>query len=80
MEWAWLAPALSFAAFGLIVLVGRYLPGKGSWLAILAVAAGFGVFWYVLAAFLDRGAGGGKRVREYAPLTGASWHTIGIPL
>ena len=57
MEWAWLAPALSFAAFGLIVLVGRYLPGKGSWLAILAIAGGFGVFWYVLAAFLDRGTG-----------------------
>ncbi len=56
MEWAWLAPALSFVAFGLIVLAGRYMPGKGSWLAILAIAAGFGVFWYVLAAFLDQGA------------------------
>ena len=55
MEWAWLAPALSFAAFGLIVLVGRYLPGKGSFLAILAIAGGFGVFWYVLGNFLDRG-------------------------
>ena len=55
MEWAWLAPALSFAAFGLIVLAGRYLPGKGSFLAILAIADGFGVFWYVLVDFLDRG-------------------------
>ena len=55
MEWAWLAPALSFAAFGLIVLAGRYLPGKGSFLAILAIAGGFGVFWYVLVDFLDRG-------------------------
>ena len=33
MEWAWLAPALSFAASGLIVVLGRYLPGKGSFLA-----------------------------------------------
>ena len=57
MEWAWLAPALSFAAFGLIVLAGRYLPGKGSFLAILAIAGGFGVFWYVLVDLLDRGAG-----------------------
>ena len=57
MEWAWLAPALSFAAFGLIVVLGRYLPGKGLLLAILAVAGGFGVFWYVLSAFLGEGVG-----------------------
>ena len=56
MEWAWLAPALSFAAFGLIVLVGRYLPGKGAFLAILAIAAAFGLFWFVLLDLLDRGA------------------------
>ena len=56
MEWAWLAPALSFAAFGLIVLVGRYLPGKGAFLAILAIAAAFGLFWFVLFDFLDQGA------------------------
>ena len=55
MEWAWLAPALSFAAFGLIVLFGRYLPGKGAFLAILAIAGAFGVFWFVLLDFLDRG-------------------------
>ena len=55
MEWAWLAPALSFAAFGLIVLFGRYLPAKGAFLAILAIAAAFGVFWFVLLDFLDRG-------------------------
>jgi NADH-quinone oxidoreductase subunit L len=55
MEWAWLAPALSFVAFGLIVVLGRYLPGKGSFLAILAIAAGVGVFWYVLSTFLNKG-------------------------
>ena len=55
MEWAWLAPALSFAAFGLIVVLGRYLPGKGSFLAILAIAGGVGVFWYVLSSFLNKG-------------------------
>ncbi len=57
MEWAWLAPALSFAAFGLIVVLGRYLPSKGSFLAILAIAGGFGVFWYVLSTFLGDGVG-----------------------
>ena len=57
MEWAWLAPALSFAAFGLIVLVGRYLPGRGAFLAILAIAAAFGVFWFVLLDFLNQGVG-----------------------
>ena len=55
MEWAWLAPAFSFVAFGLIVLLGRYLPGKGSFLAILAIAGAFGVFWYVLGDFLGQG-------------------------
>ena len=54
MEWAWLAPALSFAAFGLIVLFGRYLPAKGAFLAILAIAAAFGVFWFVLLDFLNQ--------------------------
>ena len=55
MEWAWLAPAFSFVAFGLIVLLGRYLTGKGSFLAILAIAGAFGVFWYVLGDFLGQG-------------------------
>ena len=56
MEWAWLIPVFSFAAFALIVLLGRFLPGKGSFLAILAIAGGFGVFWFVLSSFLDSGS------------------------
>ena len=55
MEWAWLIPIISFAAAPLIVIFGRYLPGKGSFLAILAVAAGFALFWLVLSGFLDAG-------------------------
>ena len=51
-ELAWLIPALSFVAFFLIVIFGRLLPGKGSFLAILAIAGGFAVFWVVLAGFL----------------------------
>ena len=57
MEWAWLAPALSFAAFGLVAVLGRYLPWKGAFLAILAIAGAFGVFWYVLNDFLSQGVG-----------------------
>ncbi len=52
-ELAWLIPALSFGAFFLIVIFGKFLPGKGSFLAILAIAGGFGIFWVVLAGFLD---------------------------
>ena len=51
-ELAWLIPALSFVAFFLIVLFGRFLPGKGSFLAILAIGGGFALFWVVLAGFL----------------------------
>ena len=53
MEWAWLIPVFSFAAAPVIVAFGRYLPSKGAFLAIVAIAAGFGVFWVVLGGFLD---------------------------
>ena len=53
MEWAWLIPVFSFGAFLVVVLFGRFLPGKGSFLSILAIAGGFAVFWFVLASFLD---------------------------
>ncbi|PKB80770.1 MAG: NADH-quinone oxidoreductase subunit L [SAR202 cluster bacterium Io17-Chloro-G9] len=52
MEWTWLIPVFSFAAAPLIVIFGRFLPGKGSLLAILAIAAGFVFFWLVLGSFL----------------------------
>ena len=53
MEWAWLIPVFSLAAVPLIVLFGKYLPGKGSPLAILAIAGGLAVFLVVLVAFLQ---------------------------
>jgi NADH-quinone oxidoreductase subunit L len=56
MEWAWLIPTFSFAAFPIIVLFGRFLPGRGSFVAILAIAAGFGVFWFILADFFYAGS------------------------
>ena len=55
MEWAWLTPVFCFAAAPIIVVAGRFLPGKGASLSILAVAAGFALFWVVLAGFLGAG-------------------------
>ena len=49
MEWAWLIPIYGFAAFGVIALFGRYLPGQGAFLSIAAILAGFVTFWPVLA-------------------------------
>ena len=52
MQWAWLIPVFGFAAAPIIVIFGRYLPGKGSWLSILAIGGGFVVFWFVLNSWL----------------------------
>ena len=57
VESAWLAPALCASAFLAIVLLGRFLPWRGAFLAPLAILAGFGVFWYVLSEFLSSGGG-----------------------
>ena len=57
MEWAWLIPVFSFVAVPLIILFGKHLPGKGSPLAILAIAGGFAVFWLVLIGFLGASLG-----------------------
>ena len=53
MVWAWLIPVISFAVVPLIILFGKRLPGKGSPLAILAILAGFAIFWVVFAGFLS---------------------------
>ncbi len=72
MESAWLAPAFSFTAFSLIVLLGRYLPGKGAFLAILAIGGAFAVFWFVLADFLGQGAGSYGFARTWFEIGDAS--------
>jgi NADH-quinone oxidoreductase subunit L len=63
IEWAWLIPFYGFVAFGIIALFGRYLPGRGIFLSILAILAGFVTFWPVLLDLLDRGLPDG--VGEY---------------
>ena len=57
MEWAWLIPVFSFAAAPMIVLFGRFLPGKGAILSILAIGGGFAVFWFVLDSWLGANTG-----------------------
>ena len=55
MEWAWLIPIFSFAAAPIIVVFGRFLPTKGALLSILAIGAGFAVFWFVLDSWMGAG-------------------------
>ena len=55
MDWAWVIPALSASAFVLVVLVGRFLPRQGAFISIVAIALGFGIFWYVLRDLLGSG-------------------------
>ncbi|MBI1886091.1 MAG: NADH-quinone oxidoreductase subunit L [Chloroflexi bacterium] len=53
MDDAWLLPAVPAAAFAALLLFGKYLPRKGDWLAIGAIAASFALFIPVLADLLD---------------------------
>ena len=56
MHLAWLIPALSAAAFVIVAFGGRWLPARGAFVSILAMTAGFALFWYVLADLLGSGA------------------------
>ena len=67
VQWAWLAPTLSASAFCAIVVLGRFLPKQGAFLSLLAILAGFGVFWYVLSEFLSSGGG----------VFSVDWFTVG---
>ena len=55
MHLAWLIPALSAAAFVIVAFGGRWLPTRGAFVSVLAMAAGFALFWYVLADLLGSG-------------------------
>ena len=55
MEWAWLIPALSFIAFPLVIIFGRWLPLKGALISVAAIAAGFALFWVVAAGRIGAG-------------------------
>ena len=74
-ELAWLIPAFSFGAFLLIVAFGRFLPGGGAFIAVLAIAAGFAMFWVLLAGYL--GADCADRFGQATCLFNREWFTAG---
>ncbi len=53
IEHAWILPAIPACAFGLLFVVGRYLPRQGDWLSILAIGSVFVLFFFVLESHLD---------------------------
>src|SRR3989304_4667526 len=69
MEQAWLIPAIPAAAFVVLLLVGKYLPRRGDWVAIGAIAASFVIFFPVLVDLLDKvdqdGFAGGRKSWEW---------------
>ena len=84
MELAWLIPVLSFAAVPIIILFGRYLPAKGSPIAILAILAGFVIFWVVFAGFLGanpdtEGCAAGTGTEALTCNYRITWFEAGIP-
>ena len=54
----WIIPAFSAFAFFVVLPFRRWLPLQGAPLSILAILAGFVMFWPVLGDLLDSGPGG----------------------
>jgi NADH-quinone oxidoreductase subunit L len=74
---AWLVPALTLAAWALILLVGRRPPGKGAPFGILAVGAG----WLLSLGILGGVIGGAEPYhlqRDWAPFAADLHIPIGI--
>jgi NADH-quinone oxidoreductase subunit L len=62
IESAWMAVAAPLAAFVAIIFLGRYLPGRGVWLSILAIAFSFVLFWIALGGLVSEGPGHFQRI------------------
>jgi len=79
LELAWLVPVLPLAATALIVAFGRIMPGKGSEIGILAVAAAFviaaGIAWHT---FVEGPIEPFERVLTWAPLGGGFVLELGM--
>ena len=69
MHLAYLIPTLNAAAFVIVALAGRRLPGRGAFVSIAAMAAGFALWLVALADML----GSGVSVVSY----GVEWLTAG---
>lgn len=57
MAGAWLIPAFSVIAFVIVGIFGKHLPKQGSFISIIAIFAGFVLFWFVLSDMLSNGPG-----------------------
>ena len=82
MEQAWLIPLYGLIAFAVLALFGKYLPGQGKHLSVVAIVAAFVTFWPVLFDMLERGVGSYHFPREWFTAGGLSvgWGIIVDPL
>jgi len=74
-EVAWLIPALALGAWVVILLVGKRLPDGGSWVGILAVAAGWVMSTAILLGFVS-----GEAEPYHRSWTWASFGAEGIEI
>ncbi|MEE8519396.1 MAG: proton-conducting transporter membrane subunit, partial [Dehalococcoidia bacterium] len=65
IEEAWLLPTFGFITFGVLTLFRGYLPWQGKHLSVIAVIAGFVLFWPILFDFVSRGVGEYHLEREW---------------
>ncbi len=65
MHLAYLIPALSAAAFVIVAFGGRWLPARGAYVSIAAMAGGFALFCFVLADLMGSGAAYGAYSVEW---------------
>ncbi len=73
IEHAWILPAIPMAAFGLLFLVGRFLPRQGDWVSVFAIGSVFVLFFFVLESHLDSISAGLGGIAN----SGFDWLTIG---
>ncbi len=69
MSEVWLIPALPALSFAILLVFGKYLPRRGDWLSIAAIAGSFVLFFPVLIDLLDKldtpGFAGGGRAWDW---------------
>ena len=53
IDHVWILPAIPVCAFGILFLLGRFLPRQGDWLSVFAIGSVFVLFFFVLESHLD---------------------------
>ena len=76
MDDAWLMPAIPAGAFAVLLLFGKYLPRRGDWLAIGAIAASFIIFFPILVDLLDKL---GRPDFDESARSGTDWVKFTLP-